>query len=265
MSIDKRQNTSLKRQPTEAQWRVLAKHHLRGTVLPKHQHQTGQLVYALNGIMLVETQWSRWTIPPQRALWIPPQQPHSIRMLSHTELRTVYFEPTLLALCKRFERQTSVHAIVVSPLIRELVLGLFPDRADMEMQGLMARLLLHVLHEVAPLPTDLPMPTDAGLHTAVSRLLATPSTQLSLADVADMAAMSERTFTRRFTADVGMSFRVWRQRARIIASLDLLAAQQSIKFVARAMGFSSTAAYATAFRNLLDRTPTEFRGNGVGH
>ena len=265
MSTNKRQNTSLKRQTTVAQWRVLAKHHLRGAVLPEHQHQTGQLVYALSGTMLVETRWSRWTIPPQRALWIPPQHPHSIRMLSHTELRTVYVQPALLALCQRFERQASVHAIVVSPLIRELVLGLFPDRADMEMQSLMVRLLLFALHEGVTLSTDLPLPSDAGLHRAVSRLLASPSTQFSLADVADMAAMSERTFTRRFTADVGVSFRVWRQRARIIASLDLLAAQRSIKFVARAMGFSSTAAYATAFRNLLDRTPTEFRGNGAGH
>jgi len=263
MSTAERQNTSPKRQGTQAAWRVLAKHHPRGAVLPRHQHQTGQLVYAISGVMIVDTAASRWTIPPQRALWIPPQHAHSIRMLSPTELRTVYFQPAPLVSCQRFERQDRVHAIVVSPLIRELVLGLFATGADVQMHELMVQLLLHALHEAAPLPTDLPMPTDKGLRRAVTHLLEAPGKGLSLADVADAAAMSERTFTRRFTADVGVSFRAWRQHMRIVASLDLLAAGRPIKFIAHAMGFSSAAAYAAAFRGLLDCTPNEFRGSGA--
>jgi len=262
MSTTKRQGTSLKRQTAQALWRVLAKHHPRGTVLPQHQHQTGQLVYALSGVMLVETGSSHWTIPPQRALWVPPQQPHSIRMLSHTELRTVYFQRALLARCYRFERRADVHAIVVSPLIRELVLGLFAGGADVEVDDLTARLLLHTLREAQPLSTDLPMPSDEGLRRAAIRLMAAPGRPLSLGDMADTAAMSERTFTRRFTAEVGVSFRAWRQRARIIASLDLLAAGRSSKFIAHATGFASAAAYAAAFRALFGCTPIEFRQGG---
>ena len=244
-------------------WRTLAKRHPRGTVLPKHQHQTGQLVYAQTGVMLVETQGNRWTIPPQRALWIPPDQSHAIRMLSDTELRTVYFQPSLLTHCHGFERRSSVHAIVVSPLIKELILALFTIRYDLDVRDTMAQLLLHVLQAVDLLPTDLPMPSDEGLRRVAFQFLANPGNHLSLADVAETAAMSERTFTRRFAEDVGISFRAWRQRARIIASLDVLATHRPIKFVAHAMGFSSTAAYAAAFRNLLGCTPGEFRGKSA--
>lgn len=232
--------------------------------MPRHQHNTGQLVYAFSGVMLVQTRESRWTIPPQRALWIPPAQPHEIHMLSPTDLRTVYFAPALLAQCRRFERQDQEHAIVVSPLLRELVNGLFSDRGDAVAHDLMARLLLHTLREAQSLPTDLPMPRGEGLRRAVSRLLAAPGRQFSLAEVASAAAMSQRTFTRNFTAEMGISFRAWRQRARIIASLDLLATGRPVKSVAHAVGFASAAAYAAAFRALLVCTPDEFRRRDAG-
>jgi len=253
------QTPSPKRHAARPPWRVLAKHHPRGTVLPTHQHGTGQLVYALSGVMLVETQSSRWTIPPQRALWIPAGHPHSIRMLSSTELRAVYLAPALLARCRRFERQTREHAIAVSPLVRELVSGLLSGGADRAAHDLMVRLLLHTLHEAQPVPTDLPMPSDERLRRAVARLVAAPDRQFSLGEMAAAAAMSQRTFTRQFTGEVGVSFRAWRQRARIIASLDLLATKRSVKSVSRAMGFASTAAYAAAFRAVLACTPDEFR------
>lgn len=264
MSKTKGQVASAKRQPAKVLWRVLARHHPRGTELPRHQHSTGQLVYAFSGVMLVNTRKTRWTIPPQRALWIPPGHTHAIQMLSPTELRTVYFTPAFLAQCHSFERQDQEHAIAVSPLMRELVNGLFLRHAGGVVHDLMARLLLHTLQEAQCLPTDLTMPRKEGLRRAAHRLIAAPGCQLSLAEAASAAAMSERTFTRSFTAEVGVSFRAWRQRARIIASLDLLASGRPVKSVAHAMGFSSTAAYAAAFRALLACAPGEFRRHDFG-
>lgn len=247
----------------EMPWRVLAKQHPRGTHLPQHQHHTGQLVYAISGVMLVEASSSRWTVPPQRALWIPPQHPHSISMLSTTELRTVYFAPAALVACGSFQRQAQLHAITVSRLMRELVLGLFSDSHDAHAHALMAGLLLHTLHQAPSLPTDLPMPRDAALHRAVTPWAEAPHQPLSLDDAAATATLSPRTFTRRFTEEVGLSFRAWRQRARIIASLDLLATERPIKSIAHAMGFASTAAYCAAFKLALGTTPDEFRQHGV--
>jgi AraC-like DNA-binding protein/quercetin dioxygenase-like cupin family protein len=259
MPTSERQKISSKRQVGKREWRVLAKQHARGTLLPAHQHRTGQLVYAVSGVMLVETSASHWTIPPQRALWIPPQQPHAIRMLSRTEMRTIYVQPSLIKQCKGFIRQDEVHAIVASPLVKELVLCLFDERHGRDTHQLMARLLLHTLCEAESLATELPMPTDERLRRAVTTLIATNNWNLPMQELASVAAMSERSFTRHFSAEVGLSFRVWKQRARIAASLDLLAAHRSIKHIAHAMGFANPAAYVASFRELLGCTPNVFR------
>jgi AraC-like DNA-binding protein len=97
------------------------------------------------------------------------------------------------------------------------------------------------------------------LRRAIAPLLQAHRWHWPLHRLAERAAMSERSFTRRFTAEVGLSFRAWRQRARIIASLDLLNDGRPVKAIARTLGFASDAAYVAAFRELLGCTPHAFR------
>lgn len=252
-----RQTTSPNRQTLPA-WRILAREHPRGTRLPVHAHRMGQLVFAVSGVMRVDTPGSQWTVPPQRALWLPPLHPHAIDMLSDTSLRTVYIAPALINRCGGFEGRRAVHAVVASPLVKALVLGLFDTHRSAEMQGLSARLLLHALGEAACLPTRLAMPEDSRLRAGLEAVLRGQRWDLSMSGIAGAASMSERSFTRRFTQEVGISFRAWRTQARIIASLDLLAAGQPVKSVAHALGFSSAAAYVAAFKSLMGDTPAVF-------
>lgn len=241
------------------EWATLARSHPAGTILPRHQHRTGQLVFATQGIMLVETLDARWTIPPQRALWLPPQQPHAIHMLTHTEMRTVYCQPALIARSGAFAQAQAVHAVAASPLLRELVLGLFDTRYDLPTRQSMVALMLQALRQTPDLPTQLPMPHSEGLRRALSHLLTTQHWQLPMHRLAEQALMSERSFTRHFTAEVGMSLRAWRQRARLLASIDLLADRRPVKTVASSLQFASTAAYIAAFRALMGCTPKAFQ------
>jgi AraC-like DNA-binding protein len=252
------QDISPKRQNTEP-WRVLAKTHLAGSTLPSHQHSTGQMVFATQGVMLIETAHGRWTVPPQRALWIPPHEPHAIEMLTETHMRTVYFYPDFIAGCNAFTQHSKVHVVVASAMIKELVLGLFDTEHSYDMRALMAKLLLHALVETAYLPTYLPMPADEKIRNTLLTLMSKRDWQQSLDEVSARAHMSSRTFTRRFTSEVGMSFRDWRQRARLVKSLDLLALNQATKSIAHSLGFASSTAYCAAFRELFDCTPSEFR------
>jgi AraC-like DNA-binding protein len=258
MSEPERQQTLPKRQ-NSGLWATLAKTHPAGTELPRHQHQTGQLVFAVRGVMLVKTPLARWTVPPQRALWVPPGHPHAIHVISTTEMRTVYCQPALIAQCESFIRRDEVHAVAASPLIRELVLGLFDGGFDHATRRLMVSLLLHTLQQTPSLPTHLPMPANEGLRRALALMLETRHWQLPLHHLASAATMSERTFSRRFTAETGLSFRAWRQRARIVSSLDLLASDAPIKAIAHALQFESPAAYIASFRELLGCTPNAFR------
>ena len=63
-----------------------------------------------------------------------------------------------------------------------------------------------------------------------------------------------------------LSFKEWRQRARIVAAVQALGApgtsRISIKQVATQLGFSSSAAFAYAFRQTMWMTPGEMLRQG---
>jgi len=238
----------------EAAWTILAKQYPRGARRPRHSHATGQLLFAIKGVMVVETSAASWIIPPQRALWIPPTQYHALSMLSDTDLRTIYFSVPLIEQCKVFARRDNVHVVLATPLIKELIARLFEEVNDDTMK-LAALLLLHILSETETLPTEIPMPANDRLKDVVNEILANHAWEAPIADLARVAAMSERTLSRKFQEDTGMSLRSWKQRARICVSLDLLANGMTIKQITHALGFSAPAAYIAAFRSVLGTTP----------
>jgi len=171
--------------------------------------------------MLVETVSARWVIPPHRALWIPPLQIHSYNLLSQIDLRAVYFSSSLIAECTNFTKSHQVHVISATALVKELKAGLFSEDYQRQSQRKMALLLLEILSETSPLTTELPMPRDERLFRATRELLVNQRWEASLSELAFIAAMSECTFSRLFIKDTGFSYRTWKQRARICASLDL--------------------------------------------
>lgn len=230
----------------------------RGETDPPHHHIEGQLLFATRGVMLVETEGNRWVIPPQRALWLPPLQIHCYNLLSHTDLRAIYFSRSLIAECPNFTKSNHVHVITATALVKELIAGLFDADYSGPSQRKMALLILEILSEATPLATELPVPNDERLFCATRELLVSHRWEASLSDLAFIANMSERTFSRLFIKDTGFSFRTWKQRARICASLDLLANGLSVKQVAYQLGFSCPAAFTAAFRSLLHSTPRNF-------
>lgn len=239
-------------------WSGLALRYERGDVDPPHYHIEGQLLFATRGVMLVETGDNRWVIPPQRALWLPPLQQHSYTLLSQTELRTLYFSSSLIAACPNFTKSGLVHVIAATPLVKELIAGLFSNAYQGPSHRTMALLLMEILSETTDLSTELPMPRDERLCRAANALIVSQRWEASLSELADIATLSERTFSRLFIRDTGFSFRHWKQRARICASLDLLSQGIPIKQVAWQLGFSCPAAFAAAFRAILGATPHEY-------
>lgn len=237
---------------------MLAKSYRRGDIDPPHYHVEGQLLYASQGVMLVEAGENRWVIPPQRALWLPPLQEHSYSLLSHTELRTLYFSRSLIDACSRFTKSGDVHVITATALVKELIAGLFSTGYQAASQRTMALLLMEILSEAEHRMTELPMPQDERLSRIASELLVNQRWKVAVTDLADLAAMSERTFSRLFIKDTGFSFRNWKQRARICVSLDLLSAGLPVKQVAYQLGFSCPAAFTAAFRSIMGITPRDF-------
>lgn len=240
-------------------WFCIARSYARGEIKRPHAHAEGQLLFATRGVMMVEAGQKRWVIPPQRALWLPAGAVHTFSMFSQTELRTVYFSPDLSRRCEDFTLRDSVHVVGVNAIFQQLIAALFSAEHNEASQMLMAQLLLQILSEAKALPSELPMPRDERLHLAVQALLRQNNWEASLSQLAAIAAMSERTFSRQFTRDTGFSLRAWKQRARIYASLDLLSNGMPVKQVAYQLGFSCPAAFTAAFRQVMDDRPGDFK------
>ena len=112
-----------------------------------------------------------------------------------------------------------------------------------------------------------PVPDPAGSSTAAARAWALQhlDQQVSLRDLAACAAMSVRTFTRRFRAEVGTSPAQWllvqrRERARLLLEdTDL-----SIERVAVEAGFATTASLRQHLRAALGVSPSSYRATFRG-
>lgn len=238
---------------------ALARSYERGVHLGLHAHAEAQLLFASRGVMQVTTPKGRWLVPPRRAVWVPPRHEHAVDMLTALEMRSVYIAPTWLASHPELPRLGREFVVAVGALLRELVLAMFVPGADPRRVDLLARLALFELAEAEDAATFMPMPSDPRARRVAEQVLAEPAGIRDLDDLARAARASQRTITRLFPAETDLTFKEWRQRARILASVEMLdSGRMPISEVAARLGFSSAAAFGHAFRQVLGIAPGEF-------
>jgi quercetin dioxygenase-like cupin family protein len=83
-----------------------------GHVIVEHSHPEDQLLFASKGVMTVRMKQGVWVVPPQRAVWIPANTPHSVVSSGEVSLWTLYFLP---GLCRVLPEKCFVKN--VSPLL----------------------------------------------------------------------------------------------------------------------------------------------------
>jgi AraC-like DNA-binding protein len=224
-----------------------------GHKIPLHMHRRGQLLHAVSGIMRVETAQAAWIVPSVRALWLPPQWPHSVAMRSDVEMRTIYIDPPA---CETLPRQPVLAEI--SRLLRELILALLEEPVDYDENGrggIVARL---VLTELARLPEgrlEVPMPRDARALRVARALLEDSSIDHDLDRWADAAGASRRTLARLFRSETGLGFAEWRARLRAIDGLARLSDGASVAETAASVGYASPSAFSAMIRRTLGNPP----------
>jgi AraC-like DNA-binding protein len=238
---------------------ALARFYERGTQLGLHAHAEAQLLFAASGVMQVTTPKGRWLVPPRRAVWVPPRSEHAVDMLTDLEMRSLYISPVWLASHPELPRLGREFVVAVGTLLRELVLAMFAAGADPRRTDLLARLALFELAEAEDGATFMPMPSDPRARRVAEMVLAEPAGVRDLGDLARAAGASQRTITRLFPAETDLTFKEWRQRARILASIEVLdGGRVPVSEVAARLGFSSAAAFGHAFRQVLGITPGDF-------
>jgi len=230
-----------------------------GHLLGLHAHAQAQLLYSASGLMNVTTPIGRFLVPSHRAVWIPPQIDHSVGVLADIEMRSVYLEKSWLDRQSKSPQLRHVFVIEVNRLLRELILAAHAEDATRERIELLMQLAIMELLTAKKATTFLPMPIDPRAMIVANLVLKDTKFEKTFEQFCSVANASGRTITRLFADETKLNFREWRQRARIMKAVEFLANKDySIKQIALSLGFSSTAAFTHAFKEVMDVTPSEF-------
>jgi len=223
----------------------------------QHTHPWAQVIYAVAGVMRIETRSAAYVVPPSTALFLPADVPHAVRMDGPVAMRALFLREDAAA---RSPAQAGV--ISVSPLLREVILAACSEPLRWDLRGRGRHLTALALDEIthaAPLPLSLPMPRDARLQRVVSVILDQPGTGRSLEDFARVAGASSRTLARLFRSETGVSFRQWRQQVRLTEALSALSTGASLAQAAQLAGYTTQPAFGVAFRAVFGMTPGQAR------
>src|SRR5205823_7312860 len=99
------------------------------------------------------------------------------------------------------------------------------------------------LRTVDELPLCLPWPRDDRLAHIARTLADNPADDRTLAALGRDAGAAERTLSRLFRAETGMTFPQWRQQLRLQHAVALLAGGEAVTAVAGACGFGTASAF----------------------
>ncbi|MFT3999047.1 MAG: helix-turn-helix transcriptional regulator [Rhizobium sp.] len=227
----------------------------------RHSHRQAQLLYAVSGVISLTTDNGTWVVPPSRAVWLPPNLEHVTA--SHTSIQ---FRSLLIDVEGKDTLPKECMVVEVTPLLRELILRLagLVDKPDLrEVADAVIRLLLLELTFLPAQPLNLPLPKHPALAAFCETMLGDLARTISIEEAADALHMSRATLMRLFQRETGLSFGRWRQQARMLKALTLLAEGRSILDTALECGYDSPSAFSAMFRRSLGRSPREYFQSAV--
>ncbi|SDP61397.1 AraC-type DNA-binding protein [Rhodoferax sp. OV413] len=233
-----------------------AKSVTKGWENARHQHHKAQLIYSVRGILNCEIEDGVWIVPPQCAIWIPGDLPHSARGSGETECYCLFFEPNAAP-----ELPKTCCTISVSPLLHELLLKVASFPVLYALGGREDRLIATLLDELVEASVEdlhLPMPRDPRLRRLAEMMLADPAGKTSKAAWGPRIGMSERSMSRLLLHDIGMSFGRWRRQLHVILALQRLTKGESVQTVALELGYENASGFVTMFRKATGKPPARY-------
>ncbi|MFH8483880.1 AraC family transcriptional regulator [Streptomyces longisporoflavus] len=222
-----------------------------GAAIDTHRHDDHQIVYAGRGVVAVTTSAGSWVAPGTRALWIPAGTVHAHQAHGRLRLHLVGLPATENPLAL----QTPT-VLAVGPLLRELIVAYtHPTESESPERARLRAVLLDQLRASPQQPLHLPTPKAPLLRTLCDILRADPADNRTLAELGREVGASDRTLSRLFRGDLGMTFPQWRTQLRLHHALTLLADDTPVTAVAHLCGWSSASAFIDAFRRTFGHTP----------
>lgn len=221
------------------------------------------LLYGLEGLFLLENDEAAWRLPPTRAAWIPAGTEMTATTIKQVRCTSLFFHPSfaqpLSAVCRIFDanpvlremiiyaRRWSTHSDTIQQVHGEQVERFFLTLLDL------CREQLQPQYQLA-----LPKARTDETKRALDFIREYLSEPIRLEDVAEYAAMSPRTLQRKLDSEIHMTWRDFLRHARMIRGMEYLARGNQVTETAFDAGYTSVAAFSTAFHRFTGMTPTEY-------
>ncbi|MFL9911131.1 AraC family transcriptional regulator [Paraburkholderia sp. RL17-337-BIB-A] len=221
-----------------------------------HSHARGQLMGALSGLVSVGLDKQTWVVPAIHAIWIPPHCVHSVRSYGPFSGWSVFIAENRCASLPPEPR-----AIKTSSLLREAVrrAATWPGVELDQAQTRIAEVIIDELAASKEESLALPRPEDPRLVRITDALAGDLSDNRRLEQWAAWAGVAPRTLSRRFVAETGLTFAQWRQQARLLRALELVAAAVPVTTIALELGYDNVSAFIDMFRRALGTTPGRYQ------
>jgi AraC-like DNA-binding protein len=230
-------------------------------ILP-HTHQKAQLLYTEGGIVHISVPEKTYFLPARHYMWIPAGVEHSIHASSaDIIMRNLYFP-------KGEEESTFFEEIGVYPVNDLLMqLLLFSNRwhgdirSDDKGNYTIAMAIKAILPSVSAfsLPLALPLPKNERLVKLIDFMRKNLHNPIVFSEICQEFGFSQRSLSRLFQADLGMSFIQFYTILRILKALQLLLEEKMpVNDVAIMVGYSSIPTFSNTFNNLMGFRPSDY-------
>lgn len=203
-----------------------------------HSHDRGQLLFAIEGLLVANTAAGTWFVPRGHALWMPPGFDHDVAMQSAVTMCAAYVQSAEAA---RIGKECRV--LRVSTLLEALLEELLEEPADTERAAHLGWIVLDEIRRIPATPFVIPLPKDPRLMRLARLLIEDPGSPGTIDWWCDAVGLSRRTLTRQFRSQTGLSFGDWRRRLRLVSAMTRLSSDEPFARVAAALGYRDHAAF----------------------
>ena len=107
----------------------------------------------------------------------------------------------------------------------------------------------------------LPAAIDPRLAEACELVASDLGTPRPLCALAAAVGAGERTLSRLFRDEFGMSYPQWRTRLRVFEAMILLAGGTAVTETAHRCGWATTSSFIDTFQRTMGRTPGAYRAS----
>jgi len=222
----------------------------------KHSHPWGQLVFLAGGALQVETSSGVYVVPAHQGLWLPPNVEHQVWCYHGAVDRSLHIEP---ALCEALPKE--VFTFNVDGLLKALILEVCQWPKDYLVTAQKMRLIEVLLDQLGSADDSklfIKNISDKRLLPIVQALTNDPANGLTLEQWANHVGASSRTLNRLFNVQVGCGFSLWKQKLRMIKSIEMLDAGMRSSDISDQLGYESSSAFIKAFRRHMGCSPKRY-------